>query len=272
MRISAQFGLRLLLAFAVIFAAGVLGFALPRFGGSLPLLILPSGFAVAAMYRWGRRLWPAVFAAGTVTDLWAHQPLVTALAVGTGLAAGAALTAWLLEQRDFDPSFSRGKDVVGFILAAALGMVAPPTLGLFGDYLGDPGPTTIHAVDWIRWWSNTTVGVLLVAPALVAVTQRSFAQFASHRVAGFAWVLGVIFCCAAISVLPNIPAAHGYGSAAKDHAQRPGETCHSMRSKLREAALRDSNQGWGNQQHADSRVARRRIQSTAWVVRAGSPT
>jgi PAS domain S-box-containing protein len=209
MRTSAQFGLRLLLAFAVIFAAGVLGFALPRFGGSLPLLILPSGFAVAAMYRWGRRLWPAVFAAGTVTDLWVHQPLVTALAVGMGLAAGAALSAWLLERGDFDPSFGRGKDVVMFILAAAFGMMVPPSLGLFGAYLADPGPTTIHIVDWVRWWSNTTVGVLLVAPALVAITQRSFAQFASHRLAGSAWALGVILCCAAISVLPNIPAAHG---------------------------------------------------------------
>src|SRR5271170_1515142 len=63
------------IVFALIFASGAFGFALPSLGSSLPLLILPSGFAVGAMYRWGRRMWPAVFAASIATDLWVHQPL-----------------------------------------------------------------------------------------------------------------------------------------------------------------------------------------------------
>ena len=99
------------LAFALIFATGALGFALPSFGGSLPLLILPSGVAVAAMYRWGRRMWPAMFAAGVAIDWSTHQPLVAAIGVGIGLAGGAALTVWVLERRGFDPSFSRARDV-----------------------------------------------------------------------------------------------------------------------------------------------------------------
>jgi len=98
--------LRWLLGFALTFATGALGFALPSFGGSLPLLILPSGVAVAAMYRWGRRMWPSIFAAGVAIDWSNHQPLVAAIGVGIGLAGSAALTAWVLERRGFDPSFT----------------------------------------------------------------------------------------------------------------------------------------------------------------------
>ena len=80
---------RSLIAFALIFATGVLGYLLPRMGGRLPLMLLPSGLAVAAMCRWGRHQWPAVFLAGTAIDLSAHVPFIGALGVGAGLAGGA---------------------------------------------------------------------------------------------------------------------------------------------------------------------------------------
>jgi integral membrane sensor domain MASE1 len=42
----------------MIFATAAVGFALPRFGSRVTLL-LPSGLAVAALRRWGFRMWPA---------------------------------------------------------------------------------------------------------------------------------------------------------------------------------------------------------------------
>ena len=61
-------------------------------------MLLPSGLAVAAMCRWGRRQWPAVFLAGTAIDLSSHEPVIGALGVGAGLAAAAALSCWILER------------------------------------------------------------------------------------------------------------------------------------------------------------------------------
>jgi PAS domain S-box-containing protein len=187
-----------LLAFGAILGAGALGFALPRMGSRLPLLILPSGFAIAAMYRWGRRMWPAVFAAGVAIDLSAHQPLIASVGVGVGLASGAALTAWVLERRGFDASFSRAKDVPLFIACSALGMALAPAFGFLGFYLAGVTTGAAQPVKWLRWWSNSTAGALLVAPILVAVSGRSFLQFIEHRVEGVLWVLGVAACCAAI--------------------------------------------------------------------------
>ncbi len=183
------------LAFALTFATGALGFALPSFGGSLPLLILPSGVAVAAMYRWGRRMWPAMFAAGVAIDWSNHQPLVATIGVGIGLAGGAALTVWVLERRGFDPSFSRARDVPLFILAAAVGMALAPAFGYLGFFLAGITAESSDPINWIRWWSNTTAGVILLAPILVAANRRSFSQITEHWAQGAMWLLGVVICC-----------------------------------------------------------------------------
>src|ERR1700690_4083629 len=76
--------LRLVLVFASIFTVGAIGFSLPSIGSRLTLSLMPSGVAFAASFRWGRRMWPAVFLAGMAIDLWNHQPLWASLGVGIG--------------------------------------------------------------------------------------------------------------------------------------------------------------------------------------------
>ena len=191
--------LKWLLAFALTFATGALAFARPRWGGMLPLLILPSGVAVAAMYRWGWRMWPAIFAAGVGIELFepTRQPLFVSIGVGAGLAGGAALTAWLLRRRGFDPSFSRAKDVSLFLLGAAAGMALTPVFGYVAFLLSGRTAEASDPMNWLRWWSNTTAGVIILAPILIAAGRRSFRQLLEHPIIGAIWPLGVIICCAA---------------------------------------------------------------------------
>jgi PAS domain S-box-containing protein len=192
--------LKWLLAFALIFATGALGFALPSWGGMLPLIILPSGVAVASMYRWGWRMWPAIFAAGLAIDLFEpmRQPLLAAIGVGIGLAGGAALSAWILRRRGFDPSFSRAKDVPLFILAAAAGMTLTPVFGYLGFFLAGVTTEASEPFNWLRWWSNTTAGVIVLAPILIAASRGSLARFTEHRARASLWLLGILICCGAM--------------------------------------------------------------------------
>src|ERR1700744_2872674 len=108
--------LRLLLVFLSIFAVAAFGISLHRLGGSLTLSYLPNGVAVAATYRFGRRVWPAVLLAGFAIVFWGSEPLPACIGVGMGLASGAWASAWLLERSGFHPSFSRAQDVRLFIL------------------------------------------------------------------------------------------------------------------------------------------------------------
>jgi PAS domain S-box-containing protein len=191
-----------LIAFAGIFAAGFIGFSLPGMGARLALPLLPSGIAIAVNYRWGRRMWPAVFAAGAAIDLSDGQALLSAIGVGIGLAGGSALTAWLLARYRFDPSFSRARDVPLFIFAAAIGMLLATTFGMAGYLLAGEIATASNPIRWIRWWSNITAGAILVGPILVALTRQSFSRFTEHWLEGSVWVVGVAICCAMVLFAP----------------------------------------------------------------------
>src|SRR5271168_4965149 len=190
--------LRLLLVFASIFGAAAIGFSLHRLGGSLTLSYLPNGIAVAATYRFGRRVWPAVFLAGCAIILWTQQPLAAAIGVGVGLASGAWASAWLLERSGFDPSFSRAKDVPLFILCTAAGMALGPLFSLSGYYLSSRKDFATDPSHWVRWWANAVAGALLLGPLLMAYNRKSFERFTAHWVEGGLWLCGLLVCCASI--------------------------------------------------------------------------
>src|SRR5579863_4334229 len=182
--------------FAAMFSAGAIGFTLPSVGAHPTLPLFGTGIAVAACIRWGRRMWPSVLAAGAGIDLWTHLCFVASLGVGLGATACAVFTAWFLERRGFDPDFGRARDVPLFILAVCLGTLMVPTLGLIGFRLAGDAAAFTDPLRWIRWWSNTTAGVLLVGPLLVAMSRRSLAQCAEHWGEAILWLAAVVICCA----------------------------------------------------------------------------
>jgi PAS domain S-box-containing protein len=187
--------------FAAVFVSGAVGSSVPSVGGRLSLFLLPSGFAVVGMCRWGFRMWPAILLAGMGIDLWQHRPPVVGLFSGAGLAASCALTLWLLERSSFDRTFSRGRDVPLFIGAAALGMVLGPAFAYVG-YAISGAFWGYDASSWLRWWGNTTTGVLLVAPAFVAVTPSSFLPLKERPFEVLVWMVGLLACCALIVLGP----------------------------------------------------------------------
>ena len=154
--------LRLLLVFASIFGVAAVGISLHRFGGTLTLSYLPNGIAVAVTYRFGRRVWPAVFLAGFAIQLLVPVPLPACIGVGIGLASGAWASAWLLERSGFDPGFSRAKDVPLFVLSIAAGMLLAPLFSLPGYYLAGLKDFATDLSHWLRWWGNATAGALLL--------------------------------------------------------------------------------------------------------------
>jgi PAS domain S-box-containing protein len=190
--------LRLVLVFVSIFAVAAFGLSLHYFGGSLTLSYLPNGVAVAATYRFGRRVWPAVFLAGLAIELCIPEPLPACIGVGIGLASGAWLSAWLLERSGFDPTFSRAKDVPLFILGIAAGMTLGPLFSLSGYYLSGLSDFATDPTHWIRWWGNAAAGALLLGPIFMGSNRKSFERFALHWPEGGLWLFGLLVCCASI--------------------------------------------------------------------------
>jgi PAS domain S-box-containing protein len=198
--------LRLLLVFLSILAVAAFGLSLHRLGGSLTLSYLPNGVAVAATYRFGRRVWPAVLLAGFAIVFWGSEtpvPLIACIGVGIGLASGAWASAWLLERSGFDAGFSRAKDVPLFILCVAAGMALGPFFALTGYYLSGMKDFAADPSHFVRWWSNATAGALLLGPLLMAYNRKSFERFAAHWPEGSLWLFGLLVCCASIMLAPG---------------------------------------------------------------------
>jgi len=198
---------RAVVVFVAVFAAGLLGFALPSFGARLTLVLLPSGIAVAALVRWGRNLWPAVLAAGTALQLTRPNSVLVAVAVGVGLAAGCWLTAWLLERRGFNHDFARRRDVPLFLGAAAIGMLVPPLCGTAGILLAHPPDLPPVPIVLLRWWANVITGVLLLSPLLIALRRESLAPVVQRPLESTLYaVIVVAFGIVLIALVPpSIP-------------------------------------------------------------------
>src|SRR5277367_890196 len=197
-------GVRSLVTFAAVYTFGTIGFMVPSVGRHPTVPVLVSGISAAACIRWGREMWPAVFLAAVAVALGLHRPVLAPLGVGLGTVGAAVSTAWMLERGGFDPGFGRARDVPMFIFAAAIGTMLVPTLGLLGFFLAGEQTAVSGPLRWIRWWSNSAAGVVLVGPMLVALSRQSLAQFVKHWSEGVLWLLVVVACCAAVlSLDPN---------------------------------------------------------------------
>ena len=58
-------------------------------------------------------------------------------------------------------------------------------------------------MSWLRWWGNTTAGVLLVAPAFVAANPNSLLPVKERPLEALVWLLGLVACCVLIVLGPG---------------------------------------------------------------------
>jgi integral membrane sensor domain MASE1 len=73
--------------------AGYLGLLLPAFGTSITLVWLPTGIAVAALLRWGFRLWIGVWLGAVAVNLFNGSSLPMAFGTSVGNTLGPLLAA-----------------------------------------------------------------------------------------------------------------------------------------------------------------------------------
>ena len=143
------------------FVAARLGLALPYVTDYVTLLWLPSGIALAALFRWGPRYWPAVAVAAFAVNqsLGGALGLSIAIAVGNTLAPLAA--AWLLRRWQFDVVTPSARNLLVLLFGAALGcMVISATGGSLSMWAAGVVSSAKLPDIWLAWWLGDAVGVL----------------------------------------------------------------------------------------------------------------
>lgn len=151
----------------------------------------PSGIALAAILRFGPRIWPGVWLGGfsvNMLSLFVVRPSLAALLLSSGMATCGMLEALVaaaaLERfGDKRDPFSRVQSAVVFILISSLLCSIPSAIfGVVILRLSDYIPDAAIPVTFWTWWQGDVAGTLLIAPLLLTWT-RDRPSFAALRTA-----------------------------------------------------------------------------------------
>ncbi|MEU8437863.1 MASE1 domain-containing protein [Streptomyces sp. NPDC029216] len=139
-------------------------------GAIVTPLWLPTGIALAALLRFGPRVWPGI-ALGTYLVI---ERLAAFHLSDLGIVAGnvlAPVCAWLLLRRaGFRPELDRLRDGMALVfLGGLLPMLISATAGTWTLVLTGNLPMADFWSTWSAWWAGDTMGVLLGTPLLLAL-------------------------------------------------------------------------------------------------------
>lgn len=181
--------IRLIWLALAYFATGWLGLQMPYMGPNITLVWLPTGIAVAALFRWGRTVWPGVFVGSILVNLAVGSAWPLAVGIGVGNTLAPLLAAHWLKQHGFRAAFERQRDVGLFAVAAAMGMLVSASGGVTCLYV--TGAMSLESVPaaWLFWWMGDCVGVLLAGPLLLSLTRQNLLQIGRERKALTLWLV-----------------------------------------------------------------------------------
>lgn len=174
-----------LLRFAIVglayYLGGRIGLSVPFVGSHITLIWPPTGIALAAMLRWNRSLWPAVWLGAFAVNLHIGSGPQLAFAIACGNTLGPWLAVRMLQRRQFDPAIGRRQDLLGYLAVAVLGgMAVNATNGVAQLWLAGVFPASMAPAAWATWWLGDAMGALVVGIPLLTA-RRSHWQMLSGR-------------------------------------------------------------------------------------------
>jgi signal transduction histidine kinase len=172
-------------AIAILYVlAARAGLQLDAISGFATLVWPPSGIALAALLLGGYQLWPGIFLGALIANVLTGAPPLIALGIAAGNTLEPLLAAYALTRLPrFRLSLDCVRDAVAFILiAAGLSTVVSATVGVTSLYLGGLVARDGIALTWRAWWLGDAIGVLLVAPVLLAWASREGLRVPAQRV------------------------------------------------------------------------------------------
>jgi integral membrane sensor domain MASE1 len=169
LRRYATFALHNCMIAAVYFAAGRLGLLLALVGGQVTPLWPPTGVALVCLLVWGLRMWPGVTLGAFLVNPLAPSVLV-ALGISVGNTLAPVCACLLLRRTDFRMDLDRLRDALALVFLGALtGMLISATAGSGALALAGAIPASQFWPTWSVWWTGDAMGVLVVAPFLLAL-------------------------------------------------------------------------------------------------------
>ena len=172
---------RVLLLAVAYYAGGTVGLAVPQLGSHISLIWPPTGIALAALLRWGPKVWPGVWLGAFGVALSVGSPMWLAFALASGNAAGPAAAAWALRSLGLHPELDRRRDLWLYILVGGCaGMWLTASNGAFWLWVAGFVTASDVPAAWVYWWLGDVIGTLIVGIPLLTLSSTHMAWLAGR--------------------------------------------------------------------------------------------
>jgi signal transduction histidine kinase/ActR/RegA family two-component response regulator len=175
---------------ALYVLAAKLGFLFSLQAQQVSAVWPPTGLALAATLRLGRRALPGVWLGAFLANATAAEPLGVAAGIAVGNMLEALAGAELLRWAGFDGRLARLRDVAALLGAAAAVPVVSAAIGVASLGLGGVQRADRLASLGLVWWLGDALGALVIAPPLLAWTGGDVFPHRRGAVAEAAALLG----------------------------------------------------------------------------------
>jgi signal transduction histidine kinase len=171
MRFNRNYLLALSALFLVYFFTAKFGLSIYAVSGFATLVWLPTGISLSALLLFGKRLWPAIFAAAFAVNYFSGAPLPAAFSIGVGNTLEAVLGVYLLNRFGFDKTIRRVKDALLLIFTGAIFST------LFSAFIGSTGlyffssavkDFSSYISTFFVWWIGDMLSNLVIVPLVLS--------------------------------------------------------------------------------------------------------
>lgn len=196
--LDAIWAYRLLLLIAAYTFTGWLGLQVPFVTDKVTLFWLPSGIAVAMLYRWSIKLWPGVFIAAFLINFFmGSASLPTNLMIAAGNTLGPVAAVLLLRLFAYETIKLSHTSALIFPFIASASMLIPAIIGTTALVKLQHAPVEESFHIFLAWWMGDSLGVLLASPLLIHITIGSLRtlqhqKFQVFMVFGVSLLVGLV--------------------------------------------------------------------------------
>ncbi|MFJ5214131.1 MASE1 domain-containing protein [Streptomyces sp. NPDC088354] len=161
--------LRIAVVGAVYYGSARLGLMQQLVRGQVTPLWPPTGIAVVGLLLWGVRMWPGVAVGAFLVNLAIGPSILPVAAIAAGNTIAPVCACLLLRHVGFRPELDRLRDALALVFLGALGgMLVSATLGSAVLVAAGAVPAGDFWRTWSVWWTGDAMGVLVIAPLLLA--------------------------------------------------------------------------------------------------------
>lgn len=161
----------------VYYAAAQLGLLLAVVREQVTPLWPSTGIALVALLIWGARLWPGIALGALLVNLPIGPNLLGVALIAVGNTAAPVAAYLLLRRFGFRLELNRLRDAVALVFCGGAAMLISATIGSLALTWTGSVPIGDFWPTWSVWWAGDAMGLLVVAPMLLAVRGASWPPF-----------------------------------------------------------------------------------------------